>query len=119
MGKILMETDVGEYQEYFSNELAMAIRDIRAEYEAINEAQATADTEGWYKAKFNEMMVASQRASGDLASSKEEVKGMLAKFADSQKELMRLRAENASMASPCPPWKPTWQRWKNNSPVKE
>ena len=51
----------------------MAIRDIRAEYEAINEAQATADTEGWYKAKFNEMMVASQRASGDLASSKEEV----------------------------------------------
>ena len=51
----------------------MAIRDIRAEYEAINEAQQGADTEGWYKAKFNEMMVASQRASGDLASSKEEV----------------------------------------------
>merc|ERR1739838_362190 len=96
--KILMETDVGEYQEYFSNELAMAIRDIRAEYEAINEAQQGADTEGWYKAKFNEMMVASQRASGDLASSKEEVKGMRTKFADSQKELMRLRAENASMA---------------------
>merc|ERR1712048_279510 len=96
--RILMDTDVGEYQEYFSNELAMAIRDIRAEYEAINEAQRGADTDGWYKAKFNEMMAASQRASGDLASSKEEVKGMRAKFADSQKELMRLRAENASMA---------------------
>ena len=42
-------------QEYFSNELALAIRDIRAEYEAINEAQRGADTDGWYKAKFNEM----------------------------------------------------------------
>ena len=60
-------------QEYFSNELALVIRDIRAEYEAINEAQRGADTDGWYKAKFNEMMAASQRASGDLASSKEEV----------------------------------------------
>jgi len=95
--RILMDTDVGEYQEYFSNELAMAIRDIRAEYEAINEAQRGADTDGWYKAKFNEMMAASQRASGDLASSKEEVKAARSKYADAQKELMRLRAENASL----------------------
>jgi len=95
--KILMETDVGEYQEYFSNELAMAIRDIRNEYEAIHEAQQGADTDSWYKAKFNEMMAASQRASGDLASSKEEVKASRAKYAESQKELMRLRAENASL----------------------
>ena len=51
----------------------MAIRDIRNEYEAIHEAQQGADTDSWYKAKFNEMMAASQRASGDLASSKEEV----------------------------------------------
>lgn len=95
--KILMETDVGEYQEYFSNELALAIRDIRAEYEAINEAQRGADTDGWYKAKFNEMMAASQRASGDLAGSKEEVKAARAKYTESQKELMRLRAECSSL----------------------
>jgi len=95
--KIFMETDVGEYQEYFSSELAMAIRDIRAEYEAINEAQRGADTEGWYKAKFSEMMAASQKSSSDLVSSKEEVKNARAKYADAQKELMRLRAENASL----------------------
>ena len=52
----------------------MAIRDIRAEYEAINEAQRGADTDGWYKAKFNEMMAASQRAGNDLTSAKEEVR---------------------------------------------
>lgn len=96
--KILIELDNSEYaQEYFSNELAMAIRDIRAEYEAINEAQRGADTDGWYKAKFNEMLAASQRQGGDLASAKEEVKSARSKYADSQKELMRLRAENASL----------------------
>merc|ERR1712048_749164 len=95
--KILMETQVGDYEDYFSNELAMAIRDIRAEYEAISEAQRGADTDGWYKAKFNEMMAASQRAGGDLANAKEELKVSRNKFADVQKELMRLRAENASL----------------------
>merc|ERR1711933_608674 len=96
--KILMEADQGDYQEYFSNELALAIRDIRAEYEAIAEAQRGADTEGWYKAKFNEMMAASQKAGGDLALAKEEVKSSRAKYSESQKELMRLRAELAAMS---------------------
>lgn len=95
--RILLETDVGEYQEYFSNELAQIIREIRADYEAIAEAQRGADTDGWYKAKFNEMMAASQRASGDLANSKEEVKSARMKYADAQKEIMRLRAENAAL----------------------
>jgi len=95
--RILLETDVGEYQEYFSNELAQIIREIRADYEAIAEAQRGADTDGWYKAKFNEMMAASQRASGDLANSKEEVKSARMKYSEAQKEIMRLRAENAAL----------------------
>merc|ERR1712227_61407 len=95
--KILMETDVGEYQDFFSNELALAIRDIRAEYEAISQAQSGADNDSWYKAKFNEMLASCNRSGSELASAKEAVKAERLKYNDSQKELMRLRAENASL----------------------
>merc|ERR1712176_1750241 len=95
--RILMEIDHGDQTALFQGELAAAIRDIRAEYEAINQAQQSADTEGWYKAKFNEMMLASQRATGELSAAKEEVKSARAMYSESQKELMMLRSENAAL----------------------
>merc|ERR1712113_930809 len=95
--RILMEIDHGDQTELFQGELAAAIRDIRAEYEAINQAQQSADTEGWYKAKFNEMMVASQRATGELTAAKDEVKSARAMYSECQKELMMLRSENAAL----------------------
>merc|ERR1712002_582539 len=79
------------------NELALALRDIRAEYDAILEAQKGADNDSWYKAKFNEMMMTSQRSGNELAGAKDEVKKARAKYAELQKEIMALRAHNAAL----------------------
>merc|ERR1739838_131893 len=64
--KALMSIDLGSdaFASAFSNELALALRDIRGEYEAIMEATRTQDTDAWYKAKFNEVMATTQRATG-------------------------------------------------------
>merc|ERR1712228_109660 len=78
-------------------ELALALRDIRAEYDAILEAQKGADNDSWYKAKFNEMMMTSQRSGNELAGAKDEVKKARAKYAELQKEIMALRAHNAAL----------------------
>ena len=45
--------DSEDYRAMFSNELALALRDIRAEYDAILEAQKGADNDSWYKAKVS------------------------------------------------------------------
>merc|ERR550534_2929825 len=68
--KALMSIDLGSeaFAAAFSNELALALRDIRAEYEAIIEATRTQDTDSWYKAKFNEVMATTQRATSDLTT---------------------------------------------------
>jgi hypothetical protein len=73
--KALMAIDLGSdaFASAFSNELALALRDIRGEYEAIMEATRTQDTDAWYKAKFNEVMATTQRATGDLQAAKSEV----------------------------------------------
>merc|ERR1711970_1387783 len=84
--------DSEDYRAMFSNELALALRDIRAEYDAILEAQKGADNDSWYKAKFNEMMMTSQRSGNELAGAKDEVKKARAKYAELQKEIMALRA---------------------------
>merc|ERR1719369_1363512 len=72
----LMDWDFGteDFRAMFSNELALALKDIRAEYDAILEANRGADTESWYKAKFDEMMMTSQRSGNELAGAKDEVK---------------------------------------------
>ena len=41
--------DSEDWRTMFSNELALALRDIRAEYDAILESQKGADTDSWYK----------------------------------------------------------------------
>lgn len=89
--------DSEDYRAMFSNELALALRDIRAEYDAILEAQKGADNDSWYKAKFNEMMMTSQRSGNELAGAKDEVKKARAKYAELQKEIMSLRAKNAAL----------------------
>merc|ERR1719244_1592708 len=89
--------DSEDWRTMFSNELALALRDIRAEYDAILESQKGADTDSWYKAKFNEMLTTSQRSSSELMESKEEVKRARAKYAELQAEISRLRADNAQL----------------------
>merc|ERR1711915_627337 len=48
-------------------------------------------------AKFNEMMMTSQRSGNELAGAKDEVKKARAKYAELQKEIMALRAHNAAL----------------------
>ena len=43
--------DSEDWRTMFSNELALALRDIRAEYDAILESQKGADTDSWYKVR--------------------------------------------------------------------
>merc|ERR1719315_999925 len=89
--------DSEDWRTMFSNELALALRDIRAEYDAILESQKGADTDSWYKAKFNEMLATSQRSGSELVESKEEVKRARAKYQELQMEISRLRGENAQL----------------------
>merc|ERR1719244_942230 len=89
--------DSEDWRTMFSNELALALRDIRAEYDAILESQKGADTDSWYKAKFNEMLATSQRSGNELVESKEEVKRARAKYQELQMEISRLRGENARL----------------------
>merc|ERR1719156_497986 len=89
--------DSEDWRTMFSNELALALRDIRAEYDAILEAQKGADNDSWYKAKFNEMLATSQRSGSELVESKEEVKRARAKYQELQMEISRLRGENAQL----------------------
>nr|CAB38182.1 intermediate filament protein IF1 [Parasagitta elegans] len=89
--------DSEDWRTMFSNELALALRDIRAEYDAILESQKGADTDSWYKAKFNEMLATSQRSGSELTESKEEVKRARAKYQELQMEISRLRGENAQL----------------------
>merc|ERR1719414_806281 len=96
--KALMSIDLGSdaFASAFSNELALALRDIRGEYEAIMEAIRTQDTDAWYKAKFNEVMATTQRATGDLAAAKAEVSAARGKYQSLQAELIALRAQLAA-----------------------
>merc|ERR1719180_130403 len=96
--KALMSIDLGSdaFASAFSNELALALRDIRGEYEAIMEATRTQDTDAWYKAKFNEVMATTQRATGDLAAAKAEVSAARGKYQSLQAELLALRAQLAA-----------------------
>merc|ERR1711933_20344 len=96
--KALMSIDLGSdaFASAFSNELALALRDIRSEYEAIMEATRTQDTDAWYKAKFDEVMATTQRATGDLAAAKAEVSAAKAKYQSLMAELLALRAQLAA-----------------------
>merc|ERR1719229_355998 len=96
--KALMTIDLGSdpFASAFSNELALALRDIRGEYEAIMEATRTQDTDAWYKAKFNEVMATTQRATGDLSAAKAEVAAARGKYQSLMAELLALRAQLAA-----------------------
>merc|ERR1719370_2846220 len=99
--KALMSIDLGSdaFASAFSNESALALRDIRGEYEAIMEATRTQDTDAWYKAKFNEVMATTQRATGDLAAAKAEVAAARGKYQSLMAELIALRAQLAAAAA--------------------
>jgi len=92
--KALMALDLGSdaFKAAFSNELALALRDIRCEYESIMEATRTQDTDAWYRAKFNEVMQVTSRQTNDLAMAKDEVRNWRNKYHAAVGDLSSLRA---------------------------
>jgi hypothetical protein len=92
--KVLLSFDLGSdaFKAAFSNELALALRDIRAEYESILESTRHGESDAWYKAKFNEVMTITSRTTNDLAAAKEEIRNWRNKYHAVSGDLSQLRA---------------------------
>jgi len=83
-----------ENREYFKNELALAIRDIRNEYDSIS-AQNKTDMESWYKLKVQEIQTASARQHMETGYQKEETKRLRVQLGDLRGKLSDLESRNA------------------------
>jgi intermediate filament protein if len=80
-------------RDYFKNELALAIRDIRTEYDAIAQ-QGKSDMESWYKLKVQEVQTASSRQNMETNFQKDEIKRMRGQLGDSRNKLGDLENRN-------------------------
>ncbi|KAM3727451.1 Intermediate filament protein [Dirofilaria immitis] len=83
-----------ENREFFKNELASAIRDIRAEYDQITNVNRT-DMESWYRLKVQEIQTQSARQSIEHGYAKEEVKRLRTQLADLRGKLADLEGRNS------------------------
>jgi intermediate filament protein if len=83
-----------ENREYFKNELALAIRDIRNEYDTIS-AQNKTDMESWYKLKVQEIQTASARQHMETGYQKEETKRLRVQLGDLRGKLSDLESRNS------------------------
>lgn len=83
-----------ENREYFKNELALAIRDIRNEYDQISTQNKT-DMESWYKLKVQEVQTASARQTMESGYQKEETKRLRLQMGDLRGKLADLESRNA------------------------
>lgn len=82
-----------ENREFFKNELAGAIRDIRAEYDnaaAVNKN----DMESWYKLKVQEIQTQSARQNMEQGYQKEETKRLRTQLTDLRGKLGDLESRN-------------------------
>ncbi|VDM24024.1 unnamed protein product [Toxocara canis] len=83
-----------ENREYFKNELASAIRDIRAEYDQICNVNRT-DMESWYKLKVQEIQTQSTRQNLEQNYAKEEVKRLRVQLTELRGKLADLEGRNS------------------------
>uniref|UniRef100_A0A915KU57 Intermediate filament tail domain protein n=1 Tax=Romanomermis culicivorax TaxID=13658 RepID=A0A915KU57_ROMCU len=83
-----------ENREYFKNELALAIRDIRSEYETISGSNKN-DMESWYKLKVQEIQTASARQNMETGYQKEETKRLRVQLGDLRGKLGDLESRNS------------------------
>ena len=84
-----------ENREYFRNELASAIREIRAEYDQLCNTQRV-DMESWYKLKVQEIQTQSTRQSIEQNYAKEEVKRLRVQLGDLRGKLADLESRVGS-----------------------
>jgi intermediate filament protein if len=87
----LLSREPADTREFFKNELALAIRDIRNEYDIIAQ-QNKSDMESWYKLKVQEVQSATSRAGMETNFQREETKRM-------RDHIQELRGKLADMES--------------------
>uniref|UniRef100_A0A7E4W7L3 Intermediate filament protein A n=1 Tax=Panagrellus redivivus TaxID=6233 RepID=A0A7E4W7L3_PANRE len=83
-----------ENREYFRNELASAIREIRDEYDNLNNANRN-DMESWYKLKVQEIETQSARQNKEHNYQKDEVKRLRTQLGELRGKLADLEGRNA------------------------
>lgn len=83
-----------ENREYFKNELAAAIREIRAEYDQLTTSNRT-DMESWYKLKVQEIQTQSARHNMEQTYASDEIKRLRTQLSDLRGKLADLEGRNA------------------------
>lgn len=78
-----------ENREFFRNELASAIREIREEYDSLNNSNRN-DIESWYKLKVQEIETQSARQNMEQGHQKEELKRLRTQLTDLRGKLADL-----------------------------
>jgi intermediate filament protein if len=81
-----------ENREMFRNELTSAMRDIREDYERLNQRNRT-DIESWYKLKVQEIQTQSARQNMEQGYAKEEVKRLRVQLGDLRGKLADLEGK--------------------------
>lgn len=83
-----------ENREFFKNELALAIRDIRNEYDQITSQNKT-DMESWYKLKVQEIQTSTNKLGTESNYAREETRRLRTQLQDFRGKLGDLEARNA------------------------
>ncbi|KAH7701316.1 intermediate filament protein, partial [Aphelenchoides avenae] len=83
-----------ENREFFKNELASAIRDIRAEYDQVYNVNRN-DMESWYRLKVQEIQTQSARQTMEQGYQKEEIKRLRVQLSDLRGKLADLESRNS------------------------
>lgn len=89
----LLQREPADTREFFKNELALAIRDIRGEYDIIQQ-QTKSDMESWYKLKVQEVQGATARAGMESTYQREETSRMRNMIQDLRGKLADLESKN-------------------------
>jgi intermediate filament protein if len=90
----LLQSQPADTREFFKNELALAIRDIRDEYDLIAQATKT-DQESWYRLKVQEIQGATSRQTMESNFQREEIQRLRGNIGDIRAKLGDLEGKNA------------------------
>lgn len=89
--------DVGlDSSQFFKSELANAIREIRNEYEQINNNQR-AEMEQWYRMKIQEVQTRGRPEAADTVIAREETRKLRSAVSDQRREIANMKARNAEL----------------------
>ena len=89
--------DIGlDSSQFFKSELANAIREIRNEYEQINNDQRQ-NMEQWYRMKIQEIQNRQKPVAADVTIAREETKRLRSAVNDQRHEIANIKARNGEL----------------------